>query len=489
MVRVRFAPSPTGYVHIGSLRTALYNFLYAKKMKGQYILRIEDTDQTRYVEGSKENLINCLMETGIVHDEGPFIENGVIKEIGNYGPYTQSQRLDLYNKYIQQLIENDWAYYCFCTKDRLDQVREEQKEKGITPRYDGHCRNLTKEEIQEKLDSHTPYVIRLKLPENRIVAFKDMVRGVIEINTNDLDDQVLMKSDGFPTYHFAVVVDDHFMNITHIIRGEEWLTSTPKHVLLYQAFGWEEPEYVHLPNILNDDKKKLSKRQGDVAVEDFINKGYLPEALVNYVALLGWSSESSEELFDMNGLIENFDITRVNKSGAVFDRNKLNWMNSLYIKNLDNEKLEEKLLPYILKSDYITETMLKENPELIKMIADTFKEKMDKLSDVVQLLNELYDSSFNYDEEMMQILKGEKVPVLVDTLIEEISVMQALDPVGLKSVFKKIQKEKGIKGKDLFMPSRIIVTGEMHGSDLMMSMSILGKEEVLKRILTYKQNY
>ncbi|MFZ7132391.1 MAG: glutamate--tRNA ligase [Eubacteriales bacterium] len=487
MIRVRFAPSPTGYVHIGSLRTALYNYLFAKNMQGKYILRIEDTDQTRYVEGSIENLIHCLMSTGIIHDEGSFITDNRLIEKGDFGPYTQSKRLALYQEYIQQLIEQNWAYYCFCSKERLSEVRDRQKEKGETPKYDGHCRALSKEEIQQKLDTGIPYVIRLKLPEEYNITFEDVVRGNIQMNTQDLDDQILMKSDGFPTYHFAVVIDDHLMGITHIIRGEEWLPSTPKHVLLYQAFGWEEPKYVHLPNILNEDKKKLSKRQGDVAVEDFLNKGYLPEALVNYIALLGWSPDSSEEIFDMESLIQHFDLTRVNKSGAVFDRDKLNWMNAIYIKNLDSDVLMEKITPYLTESDYISKHQVEEDPDLIKMIAETFKEKLSRLSDIIPLINDLYKEGMEFDEDMLEILHGENIPLLTEALIHEISDLNEITPENLKVIFKRIQKEKGIKGKDLYMPARIITTGEMHGSDLMKTLSILGKERVLRRIRQFKE--
>ncbi|MPW27367.1 glutamate--tRNA ligase [Alkalibaculum sp. M08DMB] len=482
MVRVRFAPSPTGYVHIGSLRTALYNFLYAKKMNGSYVLRIEDTDQTRYVEGSIENLINCLVKTGIVHEEGPFIKGNDIEEIGSFGPYTQSKRLNIYNEYIEKLIEKDWAYTCFCSQDRLAEVRDQQKAKGETPKYDGKCRQLSKTEVEEKIKSGDPYVIRLKLPVDTIISFEDMVRGSIVFNTNDLDDQVLIKTDGFPTYHFAVVVDDHLMGITHIIRGEEWLPSTPKHVALYKAFKWEEPKYVHLPNILNDDKKKLSKRQGDVAVEDFLKKGYLPEALINYIALLGWSPDSEEEVFTMEELIQKFDLTRINKSGAVFDRNKLNWMNSIYIKSMENKKLVELITPYLLDTDIILETDFQEKPDYIQMIVETFKEKLNSLSDIVPLVNDLFKEEINFDDEMKEILKGESVPELVKVLTSEIERLDTVTPENIKKIFKIIQKEHGIKGKNLYMPVRVITTGETHGSDLMMIMSILGKEILLKRI-------
>ena len=269
-VRVRFAPSPTGFVHIGSLRTALYNFLYARKMQGNYVLRVEDTDRTRLVEGAVEGMLSAMNWAGVNHDEGVMLsdDNKVVQN-GDCGPYIQSERLDIYKEHIKTLIDKGDAYYCFCSRSRLDRIREQQKNEGLDPKYDGHCRELSQEEIQDKLDKGEDYVIRMKLPENKSITFNDIVRGKVSIHTSDMDDQVLIKADGFPTYHFAVVVDDHMMDITHVIRGEEWLTSTPKHVLLYQMFGWKAPTFVHLPNILNADRKKLSKRQGDVAVEDF----------------------------------------------------------------------------------------------------------------------------------------------------------------------------------------------------------------------------
>ena len=353
MVRVRFAPSPTGNVHVGSLRTALYNYLFAKQNDGTFVLRLEDTDRTRYQEGSVENLLNALYTTGVVPDEGLQLVDGKPVENGEYGPYIQSERLDIYKKYIQQLIDEGKAYYCFCSKERLTQLREEQKKAGETPRYDGHCRNLSPEEVQKRIANGDPYVIRLKLPENTDITFDDVVRGKITINTKEMDDQVLIKEDGFPTYHFAVVIDDHLMKITHVIRGEEWLPSTPKHVYLYQCFGWQPPTFVHLSNILNEDHKKLSKRQGDVAVGDFLAKGYLPEALVNFLALLGWSPEDDQEIFSLEELEKAFDIHRISNSGAVFDREKLNWMNGQYIKKASVDTIVDGIQPFLEKAGMI----------------------------------------------------------------------------------------------------------------------------------------
>ena len=382
-VRVRFAPSPTGFVHIGSLRTALYNYLFAKKMGGKYILRIEDTDRTRLVDGAIENMLNAMKWAGVNHDEGVMLdENGNIVQKGEYGPYIQSERLDIYKKYIQELLDTGKAYYCFCTKERLDEVREKQKAAGETPRYDGHCRDLTKEEVEAKIAAGEPYVIRLKLPENHVIKFTDLVRGETEFNTNDLDDQVLIKTDGFPTYHFAVVVDDHLMKITHVIRGEEWVSSTPKHVYLYEAFGWEAPKFVHLPNILNKEKKKLSKRQGDVAVEDFKKKGYLPEGLVNYIALVGWSPEENKEIFSMEELEQAFSIERVSKSGGVFDTEKLNWVNQHYMKDGDDDVLTKLAIPFIVEAGYVTAEEAEEKYDFLKSIVSVLKEKLHYVQEI-----------------------------------------------------------------------------------------------------------
>lgn len=486
MIRDRFAPSPTGNVHVGSLRTALYNYLFAKKNNGQFLLRLEDTDRTRYEEGAVENLLDALMVTGVVPDEGLFEEDGKIIQKGDCGPYIQSERLDIYKKYIDQLLENGQAYYCFCTKERLDEVREKQKAAGETPRYDGHCRNLPREEVEARVAAGEPCVIRLKLPEDHVVAFDDAVRGRIEINTNDLDDQVLIKTDGFPTYHFAVVVDDHLMGITHVIRGEEWLPSTPKHVYLYECFGWEQPQYVHLSNILNDDHKKLSKRQGDVSVGDFLKKGYLPEALINFLALLGWSPEDEQEIFSMDELIEAFDLSRINKSGAVFDRAKLDWMNAHYIKELPIEELTGRMIPYLLDAGYIAEADVQNRMPWLEKVGELMRERLNYFAQVPEETKMLFDRNFEItDPESLDILKEETVPVLFNALVEKITESDVVDTERAKAILKEIQKEhkaEKIKGKMLYMPTRIMLTGEMHGPDLTLIMDVLGKEELLLRL-------
>ena len=489
-VRVRFAPSPTGFVHIGSLRTALYNYLFAKKMGGKYILRVEDTDRTRLVDGAIENMLNAMKWAGVNHDEGVMLDdNGNVVQKGEYGPYIQSERLDIYKKYIQELLDNGKAYYCFCTKERLDEVREKQKEAGETPRYDGHCRDLTQEEIDAKIAAGEPYVIRLRLPENHVIKFTDLVRGETEFNTNDLDDQVLIKTDGFPTYHFAVVVDDHLMKITHVIRGEEWVSSTPKHVYLYEAFGWEAPKFVHLPNILNKEKKKLSKRHGDVAVEDFKKKGYLPEGLVNYVALVGWSPEENKEIFSMEELEQAFSIERVSKSGGVFDTEKLNWVNQHYMKDADDAMLTDLAIPFLVEAGFVTEEEAKEKYDFLKGMVSVLKEKLQDVKEITDHASIFFGDTVELEtEECGEFLKLEHIPTLVDALIEKLSNMEVLDEASAKAMLKEIQKEHGIKGKNLFMGSRISLTGQMHGPDLNKIMEVIGKETCLNRLNYVKNN-
>lgn len=481
-VRVRFAPSPTGYLHIGGLRTALYDYLFAKNKGGKYILRIEDTDQSRLVEDSIENLIKSLEWSGIVHDEGVFIEDGKIVEKGEYGPYIQSQRLDIYRKYVDQLLESGDAYYCFCDKERLDKLRETQREQNLMIGYDGHCRTVSREEAEKRIEAGEDYVIRIKFPENEDITFTDMIRGDITMNTKDLDDQVLLKSDGFPTYHLAVIVDDHLMKISHVVRGEEWLPSAPKHAYLFKAFGWEAPVFVHLPTVLNSEKKKLSKRHGDVAVEDFKAKGYLPEALVNYLALVGWSPESNQEFFTEEELINEFSFERVSRTGGVFDVNKLNWVNAHYIREKDIDELTELAIPFLLESEEITEDDVKNRYEWIKALVSILKERVNTLAEIPEKLKSILDNDVKFEtEEAENILKESEIATIMDAFAEELDAVDEIDEEFAASVVKKIQKKTGIKGKNLFMPIRIALTGQQHGPDLDKIILVLGKENILKR--------
>ena len=489
-VRLRFAPSPTGYLHIGGLRTALYNYLFAKHNNGKFILRIEDTDRTRYVEGAIENLIESLQWAGIKYDEGVFVEEDKIIQKGEYGPYIQSERLDIYQKYVDELIEKGYAYYCFCSKERLDKVREEQKIKGLIPKYDGLCRSLSIDEAKKKIDNGEEYVVRLKLPPNEDIKFEDLVRGTITINTEDIDDQVLLKSDGYPTYHMAVVVDDHLMGITHIVRGEEWLPSTPKHVYLYEVFGWEKPVYVHLPTVLNKERKKLSKRHGDVAVEDFRKKGYLPEGLINYLALVGWSPEDNEEILTMEELINKFSFERVSKTGGIFDKDKLDWVNGHHIRNYDLDKLTKLAIPYLKEAHLIDDKFVEERYDWIKTMVETVKENLSNVSEIVDKVDIFFNNEIQpEDDEALSVLKQEHVPDLLNAFKEELENIEEVDEEFAKTVMKKIQKGTGIKGKKLFMPTRVALTGNIHGPELISIIFLLGKQNIIDRIEYAKQHY
>lgn len=383
-IRTRFAPSPTGFVHIGSLRTALFSFLFARHNNGKHILRVEDTDQNRLVPGALENLVRVMNEMGVEFDEGFYVQDdGKIGERGEHGPYLQSKRLDIYHQYIKELFVSNKAYYCFCSEQRLEELRREQIALKKPPMYDRHCRNLNVDETKYKLDEfkqkNLKPVVRFAVPLEGQTIIPDLVHRKIVYENKILDDQVILKSDGFPTYHFAVVVDDHLMQITHVIRGDEWLPSTPKHILIYQAFGWEPTQFAHLPLILNPDKTKLSKRQGDVAVEDYLSKGYLKEALLNFVALLGWNSKTEKEIFSLSELISEFDLSKVNKSAAVFDLKKLDWINSQYIRQLSNKDLANRLKLFWQKQDFKIENF---SMEYLSAIADLEKDRLKKLSEI-----------------------------------------------------------------------------------------------------------
>lgn len=482
-VRLRFAPSPTGYLHIGGLKSALYNYVYAKGHEGQYILRIEDTDRTRFVDGAIENLIDSLEWAGVKHDEGVFIENGKLVQKGEFGPYIQSERLDLYKKYIDILLEKGYAYYCFCTKERLDEVREKQKSNNETPMYDKHCRDLTKEEVQSKIAAGEEYVIRLRMPDNKDITFHDAIKGSITINSSEVDDQVLIKSDGFPTYHFAVVVDDHLMEISHVVRGEEWLTSTPKQQVLYEYFGWNVPEFVHLPTLLNANRKKLSKRQGDVATSDFKNKGYLPEALVNYLALVGWSPKDNKEILSLDELKEEFDFERVSNTGGVFDVDKLNFINNHYIKEAEAKRIAELAIPSIVEAGFMTAEEANARFDWLILVTDALKERLNFVSEITQHMNIFFgeETSFENDE-AREILNGEQVVELLKALLEELQAIDEIDEEFAGSIFKVLKKKTGVKGKNLFMPVRCAVTGQMHGPDMGKILIALGKELTSKRV-------
>lgn len=489
-VRVRFAPSPTGYLHIGGLRTALYNYLFAKKNNGKFILRIEDTDQTRFIEGALENLIDSLQWAGIEYDEGVFVKDGELVQVGEYGPYIQSERLDIYNEYVEKLIQSGHAYYCFCSKERLDEVRDEQRAKGLVPKYDGLCRNVPIEEAKKRIESGESYVVRLKLPHNYEIKFHDLVRGHITINTDDVDDQVLLKSDGFPTYHMAVVVDDHLMKISHIVRGEEWLPSTPKHVYLYEAFGWEKPVYVHLPTVLNKERKKLSKRHGDVAVGDFKAKGYFPEGLVNYLALVGWSPEDNEEILTMEDLIDKFSFERVSKTGGIFDKDKLDWVNAHYIKDCPLDELTDKVVPYLVEAGFIDDSFREDNREWLELLVDTVRDSLHNISETTDKVEFIFNDEFEITgEDELEIIAEKDAGTVIEGIRNQLKGVDVIDMKYAKGFMKSIQKETGVKGKKLFMPARVALTGSAHGPEFVNVLVLLGKDKILKRIEYIKEKY
>lgn len=470
-VRVRFAPSPTGYLHVGGLRTALFNYLFAKHNNGKFILRVEDTDQTRKVEGAIENMISTLRALDLDIDEGPF-------KGGDLGPYYQSERLDIYKKYCDELLEKGMAYYAFETPEELDEMRKLQQIEGRQTMYDRRARDFTPEEVKEKLDSGIPYVIRLKVPLNEEIIFEDLIRGNIKIETNIIDDQVLLKADGFPTYHLANVIDDHLMEITHIIRGEEWVTSVPKHIILYRAFGWEVPKMAHLPLLLNSDKTKLSKRQGDVAVEDYMKKGYLNEALINFIALLGWHPGEGleQEIFTKDKLIELFSLERVHNAGAVFNIDKLNWMNNEYIKNYDLDKLTELTIPYIKEAGYTPGSF-----DETKKIVSAIRVYLNKLNEVGEHVKMFYQDKVTItDEEFKKEVTSEDAKKIFNYLIPVLNDTDFSQTENIKNVFSEAQKSTGIKGKKFFQPLRIAITGQTHGPEFPLTIQILGKDKVVK---------
>lgn len=482
-VRVRFAPSPTGYLHIGGLRTALYCYLYAKNQGGKYLLRIEDTDQTRKVDDAVERLIKVMLEMGITHDEGPFLtQDDKIYQKGDCQPYIQSQKLKRYQEVAEELVEKGYAYHCFCSKDRLQKVREEQKNSGLTPKYDGLCRNIDLEEARARIARGDKYVIRLKLPENRDLTFHDHVRGDVTFNTEDLDDQVLIKDDGFPTYHMAVVVDDHDMGITHVMRGEEWLSSTPKHVYLYEALGWEAPEYVHLPLILNSQKKKLSKRHDDVAVEDFLKKGFLKEALINYVALVGWSPADGVEIMSLEEIVEKFSLDRLASSSAVFDIPKLKWLNSQYLMNTDTEKLYELCRPYLLQEGVVALEEYEQKKAWVCHVIESLKSRSETLLELAQKAKLYIDEDFEMEADTVDVMEEETANTVLIALKNYVETLPILNMENSKDILKVVQKETGIKGKSLFMPVRAALSGSLHGVDMVYLLGLLGKEKVISRL-------
>ncbi len=471
-VRTRFAPSPTGYMHVGNLRTALYAYLLAKKDDGTFILRIEDTDQERYVEGAVDVIYNTLKNVGMFWDEGPDVG-------GEYGPYIQSERMGMYMEYAKKLVETGDAYYCFCDKDRLEEVRTIQKASGMAPKYDGHCRNLSKEEVEENLKAGKPFVIRQKMPESGTTSFDDVVFGEITVENANLDDQILIKADGMPTYNFANVIDDHTMGITHVIRGSEYLSSTPKYNLLYKAFGWDIPTYIHCSPVMKNATEKLSKRNGDASYQDLLAKGYLSEAVINYIALLGWSPKGENEIFSLDELKAEFSVDGISKSPAIFDTLKLKAVNGEHIRRLSLESFKEMALPYI------RETCKREDIDL-QLLCKMLQPRTELLTDIPEQVDFIdvlpeYNTAL-YEHKKM---KTDKV-IAKEMLIKTLPVIEALDDFSEEAIHAalfKLIEELGVKNGTVLWPMRVAVSGKQFtpGGATQIA-EIIGKEETIKRI-------
>lgn len=470
-VRTRFAPSPTGYMHVGNLRTALYEYLIAKQNNGKFIVRIEDTDKERYVEGATEIIYDTLKLCAFKIDESPI--HG-----GEYGPYTQSERLEIYKEYANKLVEKNLAYYCFCSEGRLEELRKEAEDKKIAFLYDGYCKKQSKDEIKIRINNGEKYVIRQSIPKVGKTTYVDLVYGKLSFENKLLEDQILIKSDGYPTYNFANVVDDHLMNITHVIRGNEYLSSTPKYVLLYEAFGWDIPIYVHVPQVMKDEYNKLSKRNGDASFQDLLKKGYLAEAIINYMALVGWSPETEQEIYSLEELIKVFNVKRINKSSAIFDIKKLQWVNSHYLKKLSVEEIYNITVPF-LKEFYNIDD--KSNEWLTELIS-TFKEQLSCGIEIVELTKLFFESGVELNHEKQVILSSEDSKLILKTLKEEISNIIEWSNDNIIIAINNVKDKTNIKGKLLFMPIRIAVSGQEHGPELPKVIYLLGKELVLKRL-------
>ncbi len=470
-VRTRFAPSPTGYLHIGGLRTALYAWLYARKTGGVFVLRIEDTDLEREVEGAKEVIYSTLKQTGLNYDEGPDVG-------GSFGPYIQSERKAIYKEHAEKLVETGAAYRCFCSKERLAEERAKAEAKGETFTYDKHCLRLSSEEKKCKLESGEPYVIRQNIPREGETTYKDAVFGEITVPNADLDDNVLIKADGMPTYNLANVIDDHLMGITHVIRGTEYLSSTPKYNHLYRAFGWDIPEYIHLPVVMKDKQRKLSKRHGDASFDDFIDKGYLKEALINYIALLGWSPGTEQEIFSLEELIGAFNLEGLSKSPAIFDVEKLTWMNAQYIRGLSKQDFIERAYPYFEQCGV-------ERFDLV-LITDLIQPRLETLAEIpgkLSFLTNMPDFSDElYFNKKMKTDKND-APDMLKAALDVLRNQRDFSLEPIKEALMKLVERLGVKNGQLFWPLRIAITGtEVTPGGAVEIACLLGKDETLRRL-------
>ncbi len=469
--RTRFAPSPTGYMHVGNLRTAIYTYLIAKIDDGSFILRIEDTDRERYMEEAVDVIYSTLKNTGLVHDEGPDVG-------GDYGPYIQSERSE-YKPYAEELIKKGHAYYCFCNSERLDNLRKTAEISKQPFMYDGHCRNLSDVEIKNKLDSGEPYVIRQAMPKDGKTIYNDLVYGKILFENDKLEDQILIKSDGYPTYNFANVIDDHLMNITHVVRGNEYLTSTPKYCRLYQAFGWEEPKYVHLPTIVNSEGKKLSKRNQDASYNDLVERGFIPEAIVNYLSLLGWSPEDNVEIFSLEELTSKFTIERISKSPSVFDSEKLKWVNGKYIDSMSDDSYLNLVKPFLSNYD----TNLYSESELNTLLL-LYKNQLSYGAEIADLVK-IFFEDHELTDEAKEFINSDEVLNTIRVFKDEVNNINEWSIENIKQAINNTKEKADAKGKMLFMPIRIGSTLLMHGPDLATVIWLFGETRVKNNLSNF----
>ncbi|MFD0716789.1 glutamate--tRNA ligase [Paenibacillus sp. GCM10027626] len=476
-VRVRYAPSPTGHLHIGNARTALFNYLFARHHGGKFIIRIEDTDVKRNVEGGEESQLKYLKWLGMDWDES--VDIG-----GEYGPYRQMERLDIYRKYWQELIDRGLAYKCYCTEEELEQEREEQMARGEMPRYSGKHRDLTIEQQQAyEVEGRVPSV-RFRVPEGKTYSFNDMVKGAISFESEGFGDFVIVKKDGIPTYNFAVAIDDHLMAISHVLRGEDHISNTPRQLMIYEAFGWEPPIFAHMTLIVNESRKKLSKRDESIIqfIEQYDSLGYLPEAMFNFITLLGWSPEGEQELFTRDELIAVFDAARLSKSPAVFDTNKLAWMNNEYMKKLEQPRLLALCLPHLQRAGRLPAAMDEAAMEWAGKLVQLYQDKLRFGSEIVPLTELFFSEEVADEDEAKAVLADEQVPAVLSAFKEQVSAIGQFDAEAVQAAIKAVQKATGCKGKQLFMPIRAALTGQTHGSDLNQTIVLLGKEKVMERL-------
>ncbi|XXM71733.1 glutamate--tRNA ligase [Lysinibacillus sphaericus] len=476
-VRVRYAPSPTGHLHIGNARTALFNYLFARSVNGKFIIRIEDTDKKRNIEGGEESQLKYLQWLGIDWDES-------VDKPGEYGPYRQSERNHIYEQYLNELLESGQAYKCYCTEEELEAEREAQTEAGQMPRYSGKCRNLTQEDQERLAAEGRQPSIRFRVPAGKVYTFNDIVKEDVSFESDGIGDFVIAKKDGTPTYNFAVAVDDYLMKISHVLRGEDHISNTPKQLMIFEAFGWEAPVYGHMTLIVNESRKKLSKRDESIIqfIEQYEALGYLPEALFNFIALLGWSPKGEEEIFSREEFIEIFDPERLSTSSALFDNQKLTWMNNQYLKNLELDQVAELSLPHLVKAGKLEEPMTDEKREWAKGVISLYQEQMSFGAEIVELSEMFFKTDLDYDADAKAVLDEEQVPEVLQAFLEEIDALENYEAAEIKKSIKAVQKSTGHKGKKLFMPIRAAVTGQTHGPELPNAIELLGKDKVKHRL-------